>query len=232
MLTNNIKTPLLIDLTNYLNDYYKNKALWNIDTIRVEFSKQHKLHPLKKLGKWTKITQSSKISTKLKNRLKKKEFIKAYRLDDKNIFYGNVQDKQSRKAILEIFAIHQYNQNGSLKKYDFDEVDKILAILKNITSIDICFDTMDKPNIDNLKSKLKTKEFMTTHYINEPDILTVDKICIYDKEAKNELHIPLYRVEATLAIPNSKDLYLPLDELGRVLELLEIKDKKFTPRIV
>jgi len=56
---------------------------FNIDSIRIEFSKQHKLKELQTLGNWCKVEKNSSLLSKLKKRLQKKEITRAWRLEKK-----------------------------------------------------------------------------------------------------------------------------------------------------
>ena len=79
-----------------------------------------------------------------------------------------------------------------------------------ITSIDLCFDTPIKPNIDAYKliSGYYRKE-QNTHYINAPTFYGIDKIKLYDKAIKDSLKAPLWRIEFTLPINQPLKYYEP-----------------------
>jgi hypothetical protein len=47
----------------------------------------------------------------------------------------------------------------------------------------------------------------------------LDKICIYNKVYKNYLEGILWRIEATISIPNIKYLALPLQEFKQITDL-------------
>lgn len=47
----------------------------------------------------------------------------------------------------------------------------------------------------------------------------IDKITIYNKAFKNKLDGILYRVEATISIPNHNYLALPLHEFKQITDL-------------
>lgn len=220
--------PLLNDLITYIKEHNsKSSNKWNIDSIRIHFSKQHKMEKLRAVGRWNKIKPNTKISYKLKDRLSKKEFTSAYQLEDKNIYYYNMQDKPLyRKAMLVIFGIHQYNQDNTSKTINYDDISILVSILKNINSIDLCFDFTTAPNIEALKRYYNVKSIISdtglTHYINKPNITMIDKFYIYDKQLKDGLMKPLFRFEATIQIPNAKELFIPISELENILNILEV----------
>ena len=47
----------------------------------------------------------------------------------------------------------------------------------------------------------------------------IDKITIYNKAIKNNLEGILYRIEATILIPNIRVLALPLQEFKQITDL-------------
>jgi hypothetical protein len=98
---------ILQEIENYLNDFNQDHGVFfSIDTIRIEFSKQHKKEALDILGNWHKVTPSSNISSKLKKRLKEDEITSAYQLDQENIYYFNSSTPPKyRRAIMVIFGI-------------------------------------------------------------------------------------------------------------------------------
>lgn len=59
---------ILAELEDFIHEFnQQNNEKFNIDSIRVEFSKQYKLNPLKELGNWNKIHKNDqKILPKLK----------------------------------------------------------------------------------------------------------------------------------------------------------------------
>ena len=88
-----------------------------------------------------------------------------------------------------------------------------------VTSIDLCFDTPIKPNIDAYKliSGYYRKE-QNTHYINAPTFYGIDKIKLYDKAKKDGLTAPLWRIEFTLLINVALRLYEPpIEEIQRII---------------
>ena len=217
----------LQELENFINEFnLNNDEDFAIDSIRIDFSKQHKKENLEQLGNWKKINKNDKkIMNKLKKRLTLDEVTSAYQLENYNIYYYNSnKDKPKyRIATMVIFGMKQYHKAPPPQNI----VTKIISILKNITNIDLCFDMKQKPNIELLKKHFelkryfdkKIKAYTDTYYINDTNILMIDKITIYNKAIKNNLEGILYRIEATISIPNIKVLSLPLNEFKQITDL-------------
>lgn len=217
----------LQELENFINEFnLNNNEDFAIDSIRIDFSKQHKKENLEQLGNWKKINKNDKkIMNKLKKRLTLDEVTSAYQLENHNIYYYNSnKDKPKyRIATMVIFGMKQYHKAPPPQ----NTVTKIISILKNITNIDLCFDMKQKPNIELLKKHFelkryfdkKIKAYTDTYYINDTNILMIDKITIYNKAIKNNLEGILYRIEATISIPNIKVLSLPLNEFKQITDL-------------
>ncbi|MEV9528211.1 hypothetical protein AB0W38_06405 [Aliarcobacter butzleri] len=217
---------ILQELENFINEFNSNNDEdFQIDSIRIDFSKQHKKENLEQLGNWKKINKNDKrIMAKLKRRLEADEVTSAYQLENYNIYYYNSnKDKpRYRIATMVIFGLKQYHK----KPPPHQLVIKILSILKDISNIDLCLDMKQKPNIELLKNYFNLKKFVTkdrvitdTYYINDTNILMIDKICIYNKAFKNKLELILWRIEATISIPNIKYLSLPLYEFKEITDL-------------
>ena len=217
----------LQELENFINEFnINNNEDFAIDSIRIDFSKQHKKENLEQLGNWKKINKNDKkIMAKLKRRLTADEVTSAYQLENYNIYYYNSnKDKPKyRIATMVIFGMKQYHKAPPPQNI----VTKILSILKNITNIDLCFDMKQKPNLELLKKHFelkryfdkKIKAYTDTYYINDTNILMIDKITIYNKAIKNNLEGILYRIEATISIPNIRVLSLPLNEFKQITDL-------------
>ena len=217
----------LQELENFINEFnINNNEDFAIDSIRIDFSKQHKKENLEQLGNWKKINKNDKkIMAKLKRRLTADEVTSAYQLENHNIYYYNSnKDKPKyRIATMVIFGLKQYHKAPPPQNI----VTKILSILKNITNIDLCFDMKQKPNLELLKKHFelkryfdkKIKAYTDTYYINDTNILMIDKITIYNKAIKNNLEGILYRIEATISIPNIRVLSLPLNEFKQITDL-------------
>jgi hypothetical protein len=218
---------VLQELENFINEFnVNNDEDFSIDTIRIDFSKQHKKENLEQLGSWKKINKNDKkILDKLKRRLTTDEVTSAYQLENYNIYYYNSnKDKpRYRIATMVIFGLKQYHKEPPPQNI----VTKILSILKDITNIDLCFDMKQKPNIELLKKNFdlkryfdkKIRAYTDTYYVNDTNILMIDKITIYNKAIKNNLEGILYRIEATISIPNIRVLSLPLNEFKQITDL-------------
>ena len=200
---------------------------FDIDSIRIEFSKQHKLEHLKKVGEWEKLKKNSPLLPKLKQRLKVDEVTSAYRLEKHNIYYynSNAEAPRYRKAILVIFGMKQYHKNPPPREL----ISKMLQILKDVSSVDICLDLPYKPNLDAVKryftlTRYKRGIVSDTHYINDTGTPMLDTIVFYNKAFKNGLQGTLWRIEATISIPNFRALILPLHEFKQITDIARRTD--------
>jgi len=216
---------ILQELEEFINNFNSsNDEDFSIDSIRVEFSKQYKLSQLQEIGKWIKIKSNSPLIPKLKKRLLEDEVTSAYRYEKENIYYYNSnKDKPKyRKAVLVIFGIKQYHKDipprGVIKS--------ILQIMKDVSSIDVCLDLPYKPNIEALKQHFAITPYITstgvatgTAYINDTGTPMLDKIIFYNKAFKNGLQGTLWRIEATISIPNFRALALPLYEFKQITDI-------------
>lgn len=211
------------ELEAFINEFNNlNDETFSIDSIRVEFSKQHKLQELEKLGTWCKVEKNSSLLSKLKKRLQKKEITSAWRLEKENIYYYNMQDAPKyRRATLVIFGMKQYHKPTPSK----DLISYILQIMKDVSSVDICIDLPYKPNLEALATRYtltpyrNSKGFISdTKYINDTYVPMLDKIIFYDKAFKNRLQGTLWRIEATISIPNFRALALPLYEFKQITD--------------
>ena len=216
---------ILQELENFINEFnLNNDEDFAIDSIRIQFQKQHKLEKLQLIGMWKKINAKDKrIMSKLKKRLTADEVTTAYQLENENIYYYNSSTPPKyRDATLVIFGLKQYHKEPPKREL----VTKILSVLKNVSNIDICLDIKHRPDIEALKRFFTTKQCILsngvvtdTHYINRPEINMIEKIIIYDKAFKNSLDGILWRIEAKVLIPNIRLLSLPLHELKEVTDI-------------
>jgi len=219
---------ILTELENFINEFNTNSNEdFAIDTIRVEYSKQHKKSKLDNLGKWKKINANDrKILSKLKKGLTTDEITTAYQLENHNIYYYNSSNPPKYlKATMVIFGIKQYHKEPPPRNI----IESILNILVFGTSkvqinIDVCLDLAYKPSLTKLQELYKTTKYKTSTYINNLDIPMIEKIIIYDKQLKNNLDFSIWRVEAKILIPNIKYLALPLYEFQELINL--VRDKQ------
>ena len=215
---------ILQELEDFIKEFNQdNNVGFAIDSIRVEFSKQYKLEPLQELGEWKKLAKNSNILSKLKRRLTADEVTTVWRLEKHNIYYYNKRDetKKYRKAIMVIFGLKQYHTEPPPRTL----VNQILTILKDVTNIDICLDVPYQPNLEKFKRNYFLDQYITpkglktdTHYINNPHIMGIEKVTIYNKGFKNSLNRILWRFEAKILIHNIKALALPLHEFKELIE--------------
>lgn len=221
---------ILAELEEFINEFNQNNDEdFAIDSIRIEYQKQHKQEKLMQLGAWHKINANDKkIMAKLKKRLTDDEVTTAYQLEKHNIYYYNSSTPPKyNKATLVIFGMKQYHKEPP----PYEIINRLLNILSFGTSkinmnIDICSDTTDRPDIDALKRFFDLKQYITkegvftdTHYINRPEINMIEKIIIYNKQVKNNLAFMVWRIEAKAIIPNFRILALPLHELKEVTDI-------------
>ena len=214
---------ILQELENFIDEFNQNNNVdFAIDSIRVEFSKQHKKKELNELGKWKKLQNNSNILFKLKKRLIHDEITTAYQLEKHNIYFYNMQDAPKyRKAIMVIFGLKQYHKEPPPRTL----VSKILSILKDVSNIDLCLDVPYQPNLKKLERNYILDQYTTpkgvktdTHYINNPRIMGIEKVTIYNKGFKNALNRILWRFEAKILIHNVKALYMPLHEFKELIQ--------------
>lgn len=208
---------ILQEIENYLNDFNNAHGIdLAIDTIRIEFSKQHKKEALDSLGNWHKVTPSSNISSKLKKRLKEDEITSAYQLDQENIYYFNSSTPPKyRRAIMVIFGMKQYTSSAP----NITTVKSILNILKDATELDVCYDTSIPPSLDRLSKRFTLTHYKDSVYINAPNIQMIEKVIIYNKALKNGLNAPLWRIEFRVTIPNARQLAIPLHDMKEIIDL-------------
>jgi len=225
-----------MDVLEELEDFIKefnqdNNEDFNIDTIRIEFDKQHKKDKLLQFGNWKKINKNDRrILSKLKKRLTVDEITTAYQLDKHNIYYYNQTDKTKkyRKATMVIFGMKQYHKEPPPKEL----IENIFNMLvfgtsKVSVNIDVCSDTDIKPNIHNLMQHFTLTQYVEpisqtpteTYYINDPKITMIEKLVSYNKRIKNNLNFNVWRVEALINIPNIRCLALPLHEFKQITDI-------------
>jgi len=214
---------ILEELEEFINEFNQDNSVdFSIDSIRVEFSKQHKKKELDELGEWKKLKKNSNILFKLKKRLIHDEITTAYQLEKHNIYFYSMQDAPKyRKAIMVIFGLKQYHQEPPPRTL----VSQVLNIMKDVTNLDICFDVPYQPRLEKFKRNYILDQYITpkgvktqTHYINNPHIMGIEKVTIYNKGFKNSLNRILWRFEAKMLVHNIKALALPLYEFKQLIE--------------
>lgn len=222
---------ILAEIEKLINEFnLTNNENLDVDSIRIEFSKQYKLEQLQEVGNWKKINKNDKrIIDKLKRRLDTDEITSVYQLEQHNIYYYNSnKDKPKyRKAVMVIFGLKQYHKSPAPQHI----VRMILSILKNVSSLDICKDFLYKPSLQQIKQHFYLKRYVEprtrtpteTYYINNTGLSMIEKFTIYNKQIKNNLNFTCWRIEALITIPNSKFLALPLQEFKQVSNLMGVQ---------
>ena len=177
------------------------------------------------IGRWNKIKPNHQLFLKLQRRYEAKEITTVHQLENYNIYYFNSKKKDYKTATLVIFGLFQYLKEPPPKKL----VKEILSIMqtsvkrgRNLLNVDICYDIKSIPDITALKQFYYLTDYRnqgSTFYINDPKILSLDKVCIYNKALKNKLDGVLWRIEATISIPNYNYLALPICEFIEIISL-------------
>jgi hypothetical protein len=213
---------ILSKLENYLQEFNFD---FKIDTLRIDFIKSSKKDKLNSIGNWNKIKPNHQLFLKLQRRYEAKEITTVHQLENYNIYYFNSKKKDYKFATLVMFGLFQYHKAPPPVKI----VNSILSIMqssvkrgRNLLNIDICYDIKAIPNIEALKKFYYLTDYKkqgNSFYINDTKILSMDRICIYNKALKNKLDGTLWRIEATISIPNYNYLSLPINELIEIIKL-------------
>lgn len=223
----------LKELEEYIQTFNQDNDIeLAIDSIRIEFNKQHKLEKIKEVGNWNRLKKNSNILNKLKNRLAIDEVTSAYQLESHNIyFYNSNKDKPKyRIAELVIFGMKQYHKDPPPQQIVETLVNMLTYKNSKIKcNIDVCFDSIAKPSIENLKAFFDVKQYThknglltDTFYLNDTYNELIEKVCIYNKALKNGLSSPLWRIEAKIHIHNIKVLFLPLHEFKQIADIAKV----------
>ena len=124
-----------------------------------------------------------------------------------------------------MFGLFQYHKAAPPAEI----VKSILSIMqssvkrgRNLLNIDICYDMKSIPDIAALKQFYYLTDYKkqgSTFYLNDTNILSMEKVCIYNKSLKNKLDGTLWRIEATISIPNYNCLSLPISEFIEIINL-------------
>ena len=206
---------ILSELEDYLKEFDFDLK---IDTLRIDFIKTNKKDKLDLIGSWKKINNPNHyLMLKLKRRYTNEEITTVHQLENYNIYYYNSRKKDYKFATMVIFGLSQYHKEPPPQQI----VNQILSILKGVHSVDVCYDLKELPNFEAIKEFFYLQRYkkQDTYYINDTNILMMDKICIYNKALKNALDGILWRIEATISIPNHKFLSLPLYEFIQIINL-------------
>jgi hypothetical protein len=222
----------LKELKDYIREFNKTYVdNFEIDSIRIEFEKQHKQAHLKSLGCWNKLKKNSNILSKLKKRQESSNVISVYQLEKYNIYYWIKKDDTNkyRKCEMVIFGLKQYHKDPPPCQI----VEYIYYILtrgtsKTAVNIDVCLDISYKPNYEALRVRYLLTDcwyqgnYTNTKYINDTGLDCIEKIVFYDKQYKNSLGFVCWRIEAKIIIPNIKYLALPLHEFNEIIEIAKV----------
>ncbi len=213
---------ILSKLENYLKEF---ELDFKIDTLRIDFIKSSKKDRLNSIGNWNKIKPNHQLFLKLKRRYENEELTTVYQLESYNIYYYNSRKKDYKFATLVIFGLRQFHKPPPPAEI----INSILSIMqssvkrgRNLLNIDICYDIKAIPDIEALKKLYYLTDYKkqgNSFYINDTNILMLDRICIYNKALKNKLDGILWRVEATISIPNYNYLALPINEFIEIIKL-------------
>ncbi len=213
---------ILSKLENYLQEFNFD---FQIDTLRIDFIKTSKKSKLDSIGRWNKIKPNHQLFLKLQRRYELKEITTVHQLENYNIYYFNSKKKDYKLSTLVMFGLYQYHKAPP----PVEIVNSILSIMqssikrgRNLLNIDICYDMKSIPDIATLKQFYYLTDYRkqgSTFYINSTNILSMDRICIYNKALKNKLDGILYRIEATISIPNFNCLALPINEFIEIINL-------------
>ena len=213
---------ILSELKNYLQEFSFD---FQIDTLRIDFIKTSKKSKLNSIGIWNKVKPSHQLFLKLKRRYESEELTTVYQLQGYNIYYFNSRKRDYKTPTFVLFGLFQHHKAPP----PVEIVNSILSIMKssvkrgrNLLNIDICYDMHSIPDIAALKQFYYLTDYKkqgSTFYINSTNILSMDRICIYNKALKNSLDGTLWRIEATVSIPNYNCLALPINEFIEIINL-------------
>jgi repressor of nif and glnA expression len=215
----------MIDYAPFRNVEHKSVKI-SIDSIRSQAYKSTLKAFINKQGyKLKEIKSYSKISINAKKLLWSKEVTSLHQLHIshfKNIYVATPhklnQKSEYRKCNIVAFGLSQITRPLHV------ETKQQLADIFNkfgVTSLDLSVDSEIPIDTSLLEDFGTVTKAFTTCYINKPNIPHISKICYYDKSFKDSLSRPLYRLELTIrASGKLKDLFIPYDEIKKVLEHL------------
>ena len=177
--------------------------------------------------KLEKVQSHSKISAHAKKKTASKEITSLWQLITKTGF-GNIlletphainQSSEYKKYQLTIFGLSQPNK--PLNNATIGELQHLLKRLE-VSEIDICFDSTNPLNMEAFKLFGTIDTHFSTTYLHNPRGLTyITKLCYYNKQRKDSLSMPLYRLELTCKTRGKiGTLFIPLDDIRTILEML------------
>ena len=127
-----------------------------------------------------------------------------------------------RRATLVIFGMKQYHKPTPQREL----VSKLLQVMKDVSSVDICIDIPYTPNLETIKKYFTLTTYYAkdgtvtdTRYINDTGTPMLDTIVFYNKAFKNGLQGTLWRIEAKISISNFRALALPLHEFKHIVDI-------------
>ena len=211
---------------------YRNvgKRNWNlgIDSIRSNPLKSTiKSIAIKRGWKLEKVQSHSKISAHAKKKTSSKEITSLWQLITKTGF-GNIlletpnalnQSSEYKKFQLTIFGLSQPNK--PLNNATIGELQHLLKRLE-VSEIDICIDSTNPLNMEAFKLFGTIDTHYSTTYLHRPQGLPyITKICYYNKQHKDSLSAPLYRLELTCKTRGKiGTLFVPIDDIKTILQML------------
>lgn len=177
--------------------------------------------------KLEKVQSHSKISAHAKRKITSKEITSLWQLITKTGF-GNIlletpnalnQSSEYKKFQLTIFGLSQPNK--PLNNSTIGELQHLLKRLE-VSEIDICIDSANPLNMEAFKLFGTIDTHYSTTYLHRPQGLAyITKICYYNKQHKDSLSMPLYRLELTCKTRGKiGTLFIPLDDIRTILEML------------
>lgn len=197
-----------------------------IDSIRATPLKSTIKKVVAKLN-WTleKVQSHTKISAHAKRKTASKEITSLWRLITKSGF-GNIlletpnelnQSSDHKKYKLTIFGLSQPNK--PLSNATLEELHSLLKRLE-VIELDICIDSNNALNLEALNTFGAIDTHYTTSYLHKPRGLSyITKLCYYNKQAKDNLLEPLYRLELTCKTRGHiGTLFVPIDEIKTILD--------------
>ena len=177
--------------------------------------------------KLEKVKSHSKISAHAKKKTISKDVTSLWQLITKTGF-GNIlletpnelnKSSEYKKYKLTIFGLSQPN-----KILDYATIDELQHLLKRleIEEIDVCIDSPKPLNMEAFKLFGTLDTHYSTMYLHKPRGLSyIAKVCYYNKQCKDNLSNPLYRLELTCKTRGKiGTLFIPVDDIKTILQML------------